>query len=506
MHRLTQLPLTLTFFLLGIVTRLPFITRYCRPGDMGNFVLAMDKIDLAAGNPQMPGMFVVFIYLGRLFNTVLHNPSLSLSAVNVIASGIAAATLYHLGKHSFSKTIGVIAGLLTLTSPLIWYQGSSGLSHMIEFAWVAVIMATAYWTGLGDRRALYFLGFAMGIAGGIRPSTPIFMLPIALFAAFRGIWTQKLSWADFIGAFVLGLGAIALWFIPLIQSAGGWTPYWDSVQAWLPLHTERKDADSIVKVIDNLFVFLKALFRGVGLGLIPFLGLWWKRKPNFWKQLYGSWPLQVAVLTLLPGMLVFLLVHLRRKEQVMTIIPAVVMLTTVAIAGLSERWHQASSKKRHRLAAIIIILNGLFFLLGPSSLPTARNILEHNADTAARLDFIRNSFNPETTAILTHPYSVRLGEVYYPDFQERWLGTRVTEEQLVLDEKVDTLVLLDDRVFRKEGQDDGFTEHPLIPGTVVRSRSWEPGQRLWVTKFTSGIVREDEVSQSPSEDGHISSQ
>lgn len=227
------------FFLLGIATRLPFVNLYCRPGDMGNFVLAMEQIDLPAGNPQMPGMFLVFIFLGRLFDVVFNDPVVSLAAVSILASGLAAVLLYYLGTVAFGRLEGLVAGSLAITSPLVWYQGGLGLSHMSEFCWVAVILTAAYWTGLGDRKALFLLGFAMGFAGGIRPSTPFFLAPVAFFATFRGIGTKRFGWGDFGGAFALGLGAIALWFVPLIAAAGGWPEYWRLVQNWLPLHTER---------------------------------------------------------------------------------------------------------------------------------------------------------------------------------------------------------------------------------------------------------------------------
>lgn len=484
---LARLPLPLLFCLLGIVTRIPFATRYCRSGDMGNFVLALDEINLSLGNPQMPGMFMVFIALGRLFDHWLDDRVLALTAVSILASGVAVAALYCLGRRCFGPAIGAIAGLLTLTSPLVWYQGSTGLSHMLEFAWVAVILLLAEGTGRGERRSLYLLALAMGIAGGIRPSTPFFMLPLALFAALRGIWLKQLSWRDFGAAFGLGLGAIALWFIPLIQAAGGWSTYWATVQAWLPLHTQREDADSIIKVLDNLLLVLKALLRGLGLGLMPLLWFLGRRRSRLWQQWLTYWPIQLLLLALLPGVLFFLFVHVRRKEQVMTVIPACMLLGSLALAELGNRLRRFHPQALAMATAAIVALNTGFFLLGPSSLPTARNIQEHNRDAALRLTFIRNHFDPATTAILTHPYSVRLGAVYFPDFQEPWLGTRVTQEPLMLAEQINSLVLLDEKVFRKAGQDEGFTHHVLGAGVVVRSRSWQPNQRLWVTESTSDL-------------------
>lgn len=194
------------------------------------------------------------------------------------------------------------------------------------------------------------------------------------------------------------------------------------------------------------------------------------------------------MLALVPGTLFFLFVHLRRKEQVMTVVPAFVLLSSVAIVELRGRLQGMRPRLWGAIAGAIVGLNGLFFLFGPVDMPTARNTLHWNADLAARLSFIRAHFDPETTAVLTHPYYMRLGEVYLRDYRERQLGVRVREEPYTLENDIQTLVLLDNEVYRKPGQDEGFTRHPLSNGSSIRSRTWEPGQQLQVTTRTSALA------------------
>ncbi|EDZ94643.1 hypothetical protein AmaxDRAFT_2509, partial [Limnospira maxima CS-328] len=108
---------------------------------------------------------------------------------------------------------------------------------------MVLIIAAAYLTSFANRPALFTLTILMGLAGGIRPSTPFFMLPLALTSLFLG-WRfgspnsgYRFKLTDVFIAVSLGLAAVAVGFIPLIASSGGWDNYWQLVQEWLPLHT-----------------------------------------------------------------------------------------------------------------------------------------------------------------------------------------------------------------------------------------------------------------------------
>ena len=62
----------IALFCLGIITRLPFQSQIVW-GDGGNFALAVEHFDMRLAQPQMPGMFIIFIGFARFFNLFLHN-------------------------------------------------------------------------------------------------------------------------------------------------------------------------------------------------------------------------------------------------------------------------------------------------------------------------------------------------------------------------------------------------------------------------------------------------
>ncbi len=473
----------IALFCLGVVTRLLFQSQIVW-GDGGNFALAVEHFDMRLAQPQMPGMFVIFIGLARFFNLFLHNPTASLVMVNVVASGLAAAMLYVIGTSWFNQRVGWTAALLMLTSPLIWFNGEMALSHMIEFAWVVLIDYAAYRTGLGEKKALFGLGILMGLAGGIRPSTPFFLLPVALVATFVGLKKRKFNLVDVAVAVLMGLIAIALWMIPLIISSGGWDTYWGIIWQWLPLHTERQDADSLVKFLDNVLLLLKAILRTVGLGIIPMLWVVAIKRPNWLRSCRRNWGNSVIALSVLPGFLFFILVHLRRKAQSLTIMPGFILLAALAIVSFSEHIWKGKRQRWALLTAVIVSLNGLFFVFGPVGVPTWREIRSFDAKFIEPIEFIQENFDPETTAILAHPLYKRLVPVYLREYQQPHLSSLVADyrdQPQVLTSTVNTLVLLDKKIFRNPEQSKDFQELVMPSGKMIRYLTWSQDQQLQVT-------------------------
>ena len=495
-----QIVPAIALFCLGVATRLPFQSQIAW-GDGGNFALAVENLDVRLEQPQMPGMFVIFIYFARFFNLFLHNPTASLVMVNVVASGVAAAMLYIIGTNWFNPRVGWTASLLMLTSPILWFNGEMALSHLLEFTWVVLIDYASYHTGLGDKKALFGLGILMGLAGGIRPSTPFFLLPLSLVATFFGLRKGKFTLIDVAVAVFMGLAAIALWMTPLIIGSGGWDTYWGMVQQWLPVHTERGDADSLIKIIDNVFLLLKAILRTVGLGLIPMLWVIAIKRPNWLRSWRKNWGHSAIALSIIPGFLYFLLVHLRRKAQTLTIMPGFILLGALAIVSFSEHFFQRKRQGWALLTATIVSLNGLFFIFGPTGVPTWREIRSFDAKFIEPMEFIRENFDSETTAILSHPLHKRIVAVYMREYQQPHLSSQVADHRdrpQVLVAPINTLVLLDRKILRNPEQSKDFQQLVMPSGKTLRYLTWSQEQQLEVTTEYVKLVSVQDKKESKS--------
>ncbi|MEB3883450.1 hypothetical protein [Lyngbya sp. CCY1209] len=487
--------IAIALFALTILTRLPFHTQFPE-GDEGHFAMAVREFDVSRNQPQMPGMFIIFIWMARFFNLFIDDPTLSLVAVNIVASGVTVAALFLLGNAWYNRRVGWSVSLLALTSPLFWYYGETAFSHALEFCWVVLIYLAAYYTGLGDRRALFSLAILMGLAGGIRPSTPFFLLPLALVAVFFG-WRRSrktdsqnsFTFFQVILAFGVGWLAVALWFVPLIASAGGWQSYWELVQNWLPVHTTRQDADSLGEVFDNVMVLMKAYFRVVGLAIIPMFWMLVRDRTAIGYLIRRDWKIQSSFAALIPGLLYFSLVHLRRKPQTFTIMPAVLIM-----GGLTMVWWGDRLSKYHRQAwaivtAAIVGLNGLFFLFGPPGMPTAGELRRFNLDVGERIEFVRDRFPPETTVVLTRDYYYRLMDLYFQNYQLPDLSHDLDEDAIVLPPHIRTLVLFDDRIFSEPGQAENFQTMNMPSDRPIRYLNWLPEWQVKLSENGAILMR-----------------
>lgn len=485
-HTIARFVPLLLMFGLGIATRLPFQAELVQEWDAGNFALAVENYNLPLEQPHRPGTFLIYVSLARCLNMVLDNPTASLTMVSVIASGIAATALYTIGTTWFNVRVGWAAALLMLASPLVWFYGEMPLSYMPEFCVVTLIVLTAYFTGLGQRTALPFLGLLMGLAGGVRPNTPIFLLPLALFAVVRGLQTQRFQLKHVSAAVAIGVAALAVWLVPLLIIAGGPATYWQMVQGWMHGHVD--DATSLIQVLDNVIFFLKTVLFVVGVAALPMLGLLFRHGSAFIRRLNRDWHSQIIALWLFPGMMYFTFVHLQRQGHTFTVMPAMILLAGLAVVALGDRLEKQYRHAGLLLIATIVSLNALFFLCAPSSIRSLHSIQAFDTKFTERIEFIRANFPPETTTVLAQKHYGRLPDVHLPDFQERHLSRLVERQPIRLPAQVRTLVLLDNKIYRKPGQDEGFEKLSLPSGSTIRYRTWSENQRLEVTKLTSKLV------------------
>jgi len=189
--------------------------------DAGNFVLALDRIDLAAQQPHLPGCFWNLIVLGRALRPLTGgNGVAALELLNALAAGVAVLCAGLLGRRLATPRAGWWAAVLVLTAPLLWFYGSQPLSYGVELGWVLAIALCGWLVAAGRAGALVPLAVLMATAGGIRPNTPIFLLPLALACCWRG-WRQGIALWRIGLALLLGAGVLVAWFHAFLVEAGG---------------------------------------------------------------------------------------------------------------------------------------------------------------------------------------------------------------------------------------------------------------------------------------------
>ena len=106
----------LFLFLLTLISRLPFTSKYLYHLDSGHFALVPLDYNLVLNQPHPPGYFL-YVMLGKLLYPFASDANTTFVLISIIFSGLTVAAIYLLGKKIFDASVGTIAALLALTSP-----------------------------------------------------------------------------------------------------------------------------------------------------------------------------------------------------------------------------------------------------------------------------------------------------------------------------------------------------------------------------------------------------
>lgn len=471
--------------LIAIATRIPFHSQILHEFDSVNFALALERFDIRLHQPHPPGMFFFFIAIARGFNAILHDANASLVWVSTLATGLAAAASFLLGTRWFGRYVGYVIAALLITSPLVWFQGEVALSYMLEFLWVLLIVASCDRLRSGNPVALFGAATLIGLAGGIRPNTLFFLLPLWLVAVGLSLREGKYRlWQPAVALLVL-VGSTAFWLVPMVMLSGGPTASWEAMQPWLNRHPK----DGLGRGFDGVFlntkIVLSAIAFGMGFSLLPAIWVGWKQRQWLKSLLRHDWRAQALLIWIVPGLSYLIFVHMQRMGHAFTIMPALIVIGGVAIAQASQhlkpRWRNA-----HLLLPLLVCVgNILLFLGGPGQLdniPTWATI--HNYDTyiSERLTAIRDRFPPGETMVLTRGRNSGIRDFYLRDYPGSSRLTSVGEELTIVSSPINTLVLFDDNVLRNIAEASGFQPLALPTQGRLRYIRWSANQQAQVSR------------------------
>ena len=201
-----------------VLSRIRFRARIPYGLDSIQFVLALDHFDVRLHQPHPPG-YILFVMLGRVFSWVFHDPNLSFVVLNILFSVLAILVVCRLGESLFGRTSGLASALLLATSPIFWFHGEVALSNAVD-CFFASLVAWLCWKNLNEARwSLYLSAMALGLSGGIRQNTLVFLLPLWTYSAARANTRRKV-----IALFVL-LVSVIIWYLPMANLSGGLAAY-----------------------------------------------------------------------------------------------------------------------------------------------------------------------------------------------------------------------------------------------------------------------------------------
>ena len=184
----------LALFALSLLLRLPFVSNALVNWDAVQFALATRSFDIARHQPHPPG-YILYIGWGRLLTWLTGDANAAFVLTSLIAGSLAVALLYVLGREMIGARSALLAATLFALSPLVWYYSIVALTYAVESLFLLVV-AWLCWRALAacpasegrkswrERLAL-LAALMLGIAGGVRQSTLVLLLPLWLYAAWK---------------------------------------------------------------------------------------------------------------------------------------------------------------------------------------------------------------------------------------------------------------------------------------------------------------------------------
>ncbi len=391
-----------------LLTRLPFQSQYLYHWDSVNFAFGIQQFDVLNGAPQFPG-YILYVALGQILNHFTINPTVSLNLISLMSSGIAVVMVYRLGTQMFSPKTGAIASLLLMSSPLVWFYGTVSLPHTLDLALMLVAVSLLFEISEGRTRWLWWTVVFLGLVGGFRQQTLLFLLPLLLYSTRRAGWRQWLL--------MLGLGtAVSLtWLFPLLAYSGGLRAYLEGSSAYsqaffstTSIFTGAGWEGLRQNILQKLLPYTLYGLSGALL-LLAMIVLRWKQT----RRLIGV-NFQFLLAWVVPALSFYAFIHMGQQGLIFLFLPALMLVSAVGCAAVI--------KQSAVIVAALVVMNAAIFLFlpeypaGESRLRLLNAATIHNSDRywSERIQAIRESFGPQNTLLVSSNW--RHVQYYLPEY------------------------------------------------------------------------------------------
>ena len=388
------------------VSRLPFRARIPYGLDSIQFVLAVDHFDVRLHQPHPPGYFL-FVLMGKISNFLFHDPNLSYVALNVGFSVLAVWLIYLLGRELFGIESGWWAALLAATSPVIWFHGEVALSNMMDCFLVCLTALLCWRASQGNLHAAGLAAVSLGLAGGVRQNSLVFLLPLWLWSLQCVGLRMRLLFGAMLGATCIG------WYVPMALLSGGIGQYQTALRDhWL---NSNWHGFTLVWLPFNFITVTYFILLGLGLAsALLLVGLLFFLERSRGQRIWREAKTQFFVAWLVPPLAFFVFVysHPLQTGHSLVYLPALFALVPPASALVLGRANRAV------LAGLALISTVTFLFMDT---PVSRLRIESNERRVTdAINMIRSQCRPEDTILLNSDFmflGFRDFMFHLPEFQ-----------------------------------------------------------------------------------------
>jgi hypothetical protein len=313
--RFALFALVLTVFVL--YTRVKCQAQYLYSWDSISFALSIENYNMRLHQPHPPG-YILYSYTIRVLNSLIGDPNRTMIYMNIAATLGACYFLARLVLTLGGNTLlAAGASALYAVNPVAAFYGSVAEIYAIEGFWV-VLIAYLLLASRKQPNRMVWASVAMAAAGGFRPTTEVFLLPLFVACCFA---RKKQILITALVALVIGN---LLWFAPLVVKSGGLNNYLDAVRG----QSER--AVESGSEAGEQVTWAKLLLRVIQAVTIPVLIALFVRIHHI-RFTTNGWLLLLAVL---PPLLLFSFFHFPKDGYLLVFIPLLIAISVTLLNGL----------------------------------------------------------------------------------------------------------------------------------------------------------------------------
>jgi len=386
--------LALLFFVLAILSRLPFQTENLWAHDSVLYERAIDRFSPIDQQPQAPG-YLYYVLLIRAFVAMTRDANRAMTIVSLIAGAAAIALLYLFAARLYDERTGRISAIFLLTAVTFWAYAGIAYPYTVLAA-LTIACAFAFWHAAtrSGGRALIGASALYGIAIGFRSDLAVFLAPLWLIAA----WGRRLG-AAFVGAVVVA-ALFATWYVGSALADGGFAAFSAA------LGEQSRFVD------DRYSMFGERGLSAIGSNiyeLARFVG----RATYFLAPLVAAVPLSASARhielsdrrralfllawTLTP-LAIYVPIHVGEYGYVFSMLPGICVIAARGAIALARGSRLPQTLPW--LVAAVALANGSIFLLSDTPL-SATDVIRKDRGTIEKLEFLQTAIDLRSATIVT---------------------------------------------------------------------------------------------------------
>lgn len=368
--------------------------------DSVHYALALEHYDITVHQPHPPGYFL-YVMLGRLFHLLISDANAALVTMSIVFNGLTVVVIYLVANEIFERRTAVIAALLAITSPNLWFHGEIALSYGVEVFFSAFVGFLCWKLYTERYQYIWLTVLALGIAGGIRQNTIVFLFPLWLLAVRKAP-----PWKIIASIALLG-GVCISWFVPMVWMTGGWNAYtgafkelWEFTTGHNSVFDRGWQAFSLYAqtLFDFSMFSIGAGVLTVGLSSYAFLRQGASRPTD------GARPLFFAA-WVLPSFLFYLTIFIHPSNPGYALIytPPLLLISARATLNICSELEGLSGRNiTLSLTSILLLINTGFFLF--STYPISWQTIKKHDESIESIRKNMRIFDPMTTVLFVRPY------------------------------------------------------------------------------------------------------